>query len=102
MSKITVTLSAARMGDVDEADFDLWAQYVGLGVRARARTQFEIDVIQFRFADWSSEDRIEGAEDDERASIKAALAAMWDDFCGTASPWEMMRDARDKAKEARL
>lgn len=96
MSKITVTLSSANMGDVDETDFDLWAAYVNQKIDDR--TGLLVHVEQARFGD-AGEDRIEGATDEQRDTIRGLLSVdLWNDFCGET--WTEMRRAHDRENAA--
>ena len=86
MSKISVVLSAANMGDVTEADFDAWASWVtghideGVG--------FEVaEVGQMRFGD-AGPDVVWGATCEQRAVIQDWLSHEgWAAFCADASAW---------------
>lgn len=91
MSKITVTLSSANMGDVDETDFDLWARYVADNIEDA--TGIECQIEQHRYGE--GEDEIE-AYGEERETLRRWLSTDgWNAFCGEA--WETMRAEHDAA-----
>lgn len=86
MSKITVQLSAANMGDVTEDDFDAWTAYVCNHIDAGVG--FEVyDVSQLRF-DNAGPDIVSGATEEQRAAIREWLSHEgWDAFCADTSAW---------------
>ncbi len=84
---ITVILSGANMGDVDELDYDLWARYVAENVESATSIDAEVD--QLRLGD-AGEDTIVGATAEQRETLRTWLAVDgWEDFCGEA--WARMR-----------
>ena len=89
---IKIILSAANMGNVDEADFDLWAAYVA--EKIDDLTGLSVDVDQARFGD-GSPDEVRGAEPDERETVREAMHSLWESFCG--EEWETRRKAHDAA-----
>jgi hypothetical protein len=101
---IEITLSASGMGDgADETDFDLWARYVAEQIDER--TGLTVSVDQFTFTGPGSwpEDKIEiagndGEPADAVETIKHALGALWEDFCGDV--WDTMRREHDAARAA--
>lgn len=95
MSKISVTLTAANMGDVDETDFDLWAKFVA--ENHEAALGFEIhEIDQCDFTDGAARDYVSGGTKEQRDAIRHWLSVTgWDDFCGET--WERMRREHDAA-----
>ena len=95
MGKISVTLTAANMGDVDEIDFDLWTKFVS--ENHEAALGFEIhEIDQHSFKRPPSRDTIGGGTEEQREAIRTWLSVTgWDDFCGEA--WEKMRAQYDAA-----
>jgi hypothetical protein len=89
---IEVMLSSAHMGDVDETDFDVWAEFVS--ERIEEATGLAIQVDQAPFGE-AGEDVISRADEHERATVREWLSITgWEAFCG--QEW----DARRKAREA--
>lgn len=97
MGKISVTLTAANMGDVDETDFDLWTKFVS--ENHEAALGFEIaEIDQHRFPGGPDRDTITGGTEDERAAIRTWLSVTgWETFCGEV--WETMRRELDQVRE---
>lgn len=95
MSKISVTLTAANMGDVDETDFDLWTKFVTENIDEAMG--FEVaEVEQHPFESGAARDTITGGTWAQREAIATWLSVTgWDDFCGEA--WEKMRREHDAA-----
>lgn len=98
---IKITLSASGMGDAaDETDFDLWARYVAEQIDERTGLTCEVDQFAFTGRGSWPEDKIEiagsdGEPDDAHETIKAALGALYEDFCGDV--WDTMRREHDAA-----
>ena len=76
MSIPTLELSSYDLGDVTEADYDMWVSYVADHIDEACG--FEVAVEQRRFGAAGS-DRITHATDEQRATITEAVAAMWED-----------------------
>lgn len=90
---IQITLSSANMGDVDEVDFDCWAGFVNEKIDDVAGETVTVD--QFRFGA-SGEDRIEGATEEQAATIRAWISVTgWEAFCG--EEWNRRRAEREAA-----
>ena len=90
MSKISVTLTAANMGNVDETDFDLWTKFVS--ENHEAALGFEIaEIDQHRFSGGPDRDTITGGTEDERA-------AMLEAFPGLLTPISMAAAALAEGK----
>jgi len=90
---IKVTLTAANMGDVDDKDFDCWAEFVT--EKIDEATGLTVEVDQARFGD-AGDDVITGATENERDAILRFLGTDgWDAFCG--EEWDRRRDAKDAA-----
>ena len=73
MSTIEITLSAANMGPKStEHDFNAWAAYVAANIDDALDIDATVDQFAFTGRGAESEDRIEGAEDDEeREAVEA-------------------------------
>ena len=95
MSKISVTLTAANMGNVDETDFDLWTKFVS--ENHEAALGFEIhEIDQHRFLGGPASDSITGGTEEDREAIRTWLSVTgWETFCGEV--WERMRREHDAA-----
>ena len=95
MGKISVTLTAAHMGNVDETDFDLWTKFVTENIDEALG--FDVhDIEQGRFPCGAGADVITGATQEQRDAIRAWLDVDgWNAFCGEA--WETMRREHDAA-----
>lgn len=87
MSKInvSVTLTAYNMGpDATEADFDSFAALVA--DRIDDVTGLDVEVDQFAFTgSGQSEDRIDGATDEQREAIREALDGLWQEWCSPSA-----------------
>jgi hypothetical protein len=93
---ITIILSSAAMGDVDELDFDLWTRYVSEHVDEATGAEVA-EVHQFRFGE-PGPDRIDGATEEQRETLRRWLSVDgWDSFCGQGGPWETMRAETERA-----
>lgn len=83
MSSITVTLTAQNLGpDADESFFDDWAGY--LNEHIDEATGLDVSVGQFAFTGRNSggdEDVISGATDEQRETIRDAIATLWEQGC---------------------
>lgn len=87
MSIPTIELSSYDMGDVTEADYNLWVSYVADHIDEACG--FEVAVEQRRFGAAGS-DRITHATDAQRETIAEAVAAMWD-----AAEWDQAKGATE-------
>jgi len=76
---ISVTLTSYNMGDVTEADYDAWIQYVS--DRIDERCGFEVDLDACAFDRPAFTTAIAGATAAEEEVIRAALAALWEEAC---------------------
>lgn len=89
MTKATLTLTASNMGDVTEADFDAWGNYVATHIDAR--TRMDVTVVQSAFQNGTAEDRVtcecphHGCECED--IVKEALQDLWVSFCADSSAW---------------
>lgn len=84
MTKVSITLTSANMGDVVERDYDDWAAFVERTVQAD-HPSARVTVEQRRFGD-PAPDRVSvsGTDDDEglQASILESLGhELWDGWC---------------------
>lgn len=72
------------MGDVTEADFDAWAEYVAS--RIDEVTSLNIEVNQARFGESQFEDIID-CDDIHLQQIDDSLRTLWNDFCADETAW---------------
>jgi hypothetical protein len=90
MSKISVTLSAANMGDqATEADFDKWAAFCAEHLPTLSGLEsatVEVDQFAFTGRGAEAEDKISGANEEQRETIKRFVSVDgWDSFCTDGS-----------------
>jgi hypothetical protein len=82
--RVSVTLTAANMGDVTEQDFDAWASWVASHVDEACNVDATID--QFRFIGGPDADYIEGGSEETRASVKSWLSNEgWVEWCASGA-----------------
>lgn len=74
----TVTLTSYDLGDVTEADYDAWTDYVTDQIDGR--TGLDVTVEREPFAA-SGSDRIEARDEEDEQTIREAIEALWVDFC---------------------
>lgn len=86
-ASIKVTLSAANLGpQATEADFDAWASYVVAHIDEALGLSCEVDQAAFTGRGAEGEDRIQGATDEQRDSIRGWLSVTgWEAFCAQAT-----------------
>ncbi len=75
-----VRLSSANMGDVTEADFDMWAEYVN--ERIDEACGFLVEVTQARFGE-PGDDFIADGVGDQNDTVREAIATLWESWCAT-------------------
>lgn len=87
-TKISITLSSANMGDVSEADFDAWANYVAEHIESALGFKGgTVDVDQRRFGE-AGPDLVGLGSSEDRERVREWLSHEgWDAFCATPEAW---------------
>ena len=80
---ISVTLTSANMGDVDECDFDAWASFVCDSIDDAVG--FEVAAVDMHaFGRGPGRDTVSGASEEQEAAIREYLSVTgWDAWCSS-------------------